>query len=141
MKKQIYFLAALFISATVFYSFSGNSEDRGYEVKANPEFSNLKILPKDISEEDLMHVMHSFNASLGVKCGFCHAPGADGKLNFASDENKHKNVARGMMKMTMGINKKYFKTKDPKEFEVTCFTCHRGNEHPAKTAPVPEPKD
>jgi len=124
----------------IIYSFTKDGTDKGYEVKSNPAFSNLKILPKDISEEDLMHVMHSFNASLGVKCGFCHAPGADGKLNFASDENKHKNVARGMMKMTMGINKKYFKIKDPKEFQVTCFTCHRGNEHPEKTLPIPEPK-
>lgn len=140
MKKQVSFWVLVFVSFAVLYSFMGHSEDKGQEIVANPEYSNLKILPKDISEEELVGVMKNFNASLGVKCSFCHAPGTDGKLNFASDENKHKDVARGMMKMTMGINKKYFKTKNPKEFQVTCFTCHNGNKHPEKTAPIPEPK-
>lgn len=140
MKKQIYFLLALMISTSVFYSFVGNKEDQGYEVKPNRKYSNLKILPKDISEEELMGVMRNFNASLGVKCSFCHAPGADGKIDFSSDENKQKDVAREMMKMTMGINKKYFKTKNPKEFQVNCFTCHQGNKHPQAMPPIPEQK-
>jgi len=70
------------------------------------------------SEEELMGVMRNFNASLGVKFSFCHAPGVDGKM----DSNKQKDVARGMMIMT--INKRYFKTKNPKEFQVNCFTCY-----------------
>ena len=138
MKKQIYFLLLLFISVGALYSFVGNGTEKGYEVKANPQFSNLKVLPKDISEDDLMHVMHNFNSSLGVKCTFCHEAGADGKLDFPSDGNKHKNKAREMMKMTMGINKKYFKTKDPQAFKVTCYTCHSGKPHPEKVSPMPE---
>lgn len=74
------------------------------------KFSNLKVLPKNTTPDQLKAVMHDFNASLGVKCGFCHAPSKDDpkKMDFASDENKHKNVARDMMKMTAKINKKYF---------------------------------
>ena len=96
---------------------------------------NLKVLPKDISDEKLDSIMNSYNIALGVKCNFCHAQSTTdpSKLDFASDENKHKNIARGMMKMTKRINKKFFKD-DPKG-AVTCYTCHNGSEEP-KAPPV-----
>jgi hypothetical protein len=34
---------------------------------------NLKVLPKNISKEDLDKVMDGFKASLGVRCNYCHA--------------------------------------------------------------------
>ena len=37
---------------------------------------NLKVLPKNISHDDLGKVMHGFNNALGVKCNFCHAASA-----------------------------------------------------------------
>ncbi|GAA0563431.1 hypothetical protein GCM10009415_52080 [Chitinophaga japonensis] len=94
----------------------------------NPK--NLKVLPKDISHEELENVMRGFKDALGVKCGFCHAPRKDDpkKLDFASDENEHKAVARDMMRMTARINKKYFKSHQVAA--VSCYTCHRGNEEP-----------
>jgi hypothetical protein len=98
---------------------------------------NLKILPKNISHEDLDKVMDGFKAALGVKCNFCHAPSADTAshhLDFASDEKPEKNIARKMMKMTAKINKKYFSfNKDDKGLTVpaiSCVTCHRGDPHP-----------
>jgi hypothetical protein len=100
---------------------------------------NLKILPKNISHEDLDKVMDGFKAALGVKCNFCHAPSkdsADHHLDFASDEKPEKNTARFMMRMTAKINKKYFSfNKDDKEEHapaITCITCHRGNPHPGE---------
>jgi cytochrome c2 len=95
---------------------------------------NLKVLPKNISHEELDNVMRGFKNALGVKCSFCHEPRKDDpkKLDFASDGNKHKEVARDMMRMTARINKKYFKGHET--LSVTCYTCHRGNEEP-KTLP------
>ncbi|MBS1915030.1 MAG: c-type cytochrome [Bacteroidetes bacterium] len=98
---------------------------------------NLKVLPKDISHEDLDKVMDQFKEALGVKCNFCHAPSKDSTnhhLDFASDEKPEKDIARHMMRMTAKINKKYFSfNKDDKGENVpaiSCITCHRGNPHP-----------
>lgn len=140
MKKNFPMLGLLVVSAILLFSFGKNQSDAGMEIKPNKNFSNLKVLPKDISDDDLKDVMRNFNASLGVKCGFCHAPGADGKMDFASDANGKKNLAREMMKMTKNINKKHFGTKNPAEFKVNCMTCHNGNTHPNRTAvPIPAP--
>ena len=102
---------------------------------------NLKVLPKDISHDDLEKVMHEFNNSLGVKCNFCHAAQKDNaqKLDFSSDEKPEKNMARSMYKMTGRINKKFFKYKESTENPVPpvgCITCHNGQPHPeAKPQP------
>jgi Photosynthetic reaction centre cytochrome C subunit len=100
---------------------------------------NLKILPKNISHEDLDKIMDGFKVALGVKCNFCHAPDKDSSshhLDFASDAKPEKNIARGMMKMTTKINKKYFSfNKDSLgkvEPVVECVTCHHGNAHPGE---------
>jgi hypothetical protein len=102
---------------------------------------NLKVLPKDISHDDLEKVMDSWKAALGVKCGFCHAPSKDStsrKLDFASDDKPEKKMARDMFRMAGRINKKYFHfDKDDKDDKgapavpaITCMTCHRGSPHP-----------
>ncbi|MEC5142389.1 c-type cytochrome [Chitinophaga sp. 212800010-3] len=100
---------------------------------------NLKVLPKDISHDELIGVMRSFNAALGVKCNFCHEPGKDDpkKLDFPSDANPHKGTAREMMRMTKRINRKFF--KESQTMAVTCYTCHHGNEEP-KTKPDVAPE-
>jgi cytochrome c2 len=98
------------------------------------KFTNLKVLPKNISKDDLDKVMDGFKAALGVKCNFCHAPRKDDpkKMDFASDEKNHKLIAREMMKMTAKINKKYFheKDKEGKVTNISCISCHNGKEEP-----------
>jgi hypothetical protein len=101
------------------------------------KFKNLKVLPKNISKDDLDKVMDGFKAALGVKCTFCHAPSkdtADHHPDFPSDAKPEKNIARKMMKMTQKINKKYFSYNKNEQGEVVpaieCMTCHRGSEHP-----------
>ena len=98
---------------------------------------NLKVLPKNISHDDLEKVMDGWKAALGVKCNFCHAPSADSTshhLDFASDAKPEKNIARHMYKMTGRINKKYFSfAKDDNGATIaviSCITCHRGSPHP-----------
>jgi len=96
---------------------------------------NLKVLPKNITKEDLDKVMDGFKASLGVRCNHCHASVKDNprKMDFASDENPKKDVARDMMRMTAKINKKYFmhQLKDGQGVvEISCTTCHNGKSEP-----------
>ena len=98
---------------------------------------NLKVLPKNISGEELHKIMDEWKTALGVKCNFCHAPAADTTshhLDFASDAKPEKDIARHMYKMAGKINKKFFKeAKDDKGNSitvVTCVTCHHGNPHP-----------
>ena len=136
MKKT--FLVALGLAALIFSSlaFTNSGDD--------PEYKNLKILPKNITHEQMDSVMHHFSASLGVKCNFCHVRNEEDKTwDWASDGNKHKLVAREMMTMTNKINEKYFDlTGGAKNLQaklmVTCYTCHNGKKEPMVTPPKKE---
>ncbi|MHA4847131.1 c-type cytochrome [Flavitalea antarctica] len=101
-----------------------------------PKYKNLKVLKKNITNDELEIVMKEFKTALGVKCNFCHAPSKTDpkKMDFASDENEHKEIARDMMRMSMRINKKYFKASKDSVATISCFTCHRGEKEP-KEAP------
>ena len=57
------------------------------------EFKNLKVLPKNISEQTLDTVMHEFTKALKVDCDFCHVKPADSteEWDMASDEKPEKN--------------------------------------------------
>jgi len=128
MRKQIFVLTAMVVLISIAAtSFTNSVKQDG--------FKNLKVLPKDISRDSLRAVMSRFNGSLGVKCGFCHAPDTlTGKLNFASDDKPEKEIARAMMNMTTDINKNYFNFNNSAQPDtiqaVTCYTCHNGNPHP-----------
>ena len=79
-------------------------------VKA-PQERNLKVLPKDISDEKLDSIMQTYNKALGVKCEFCHVkskvyPGTD--IDYRSDAEPMKENARDMMRMTIEINTNHF---------------------------------
>ncbi len=55
-------------------------------------------------------------------------------LDYASDAKPEKQIARRMMIMTVGINKKYFGLKHPligrSILAITCVTCHNGQPRP-----------
>ena len=99
-------------------------------------FENLKVLPKDISSKDLQGIMaDDFEDGLGVSCGFCHASAAGGHgLDFVSDAKPEKQIARRMMRMTLDLNKEYFKVHKPRigsnALTITCVTCHKGQPFP-----------
>ena len=101
------------------------------------KYKNLKVLPKNISEETMDKVMDEFEKALGVGCDFCHAQSKTdtSDLDFASDERPEKLVARKMITMTNKINKEYFNgsTKYGEAnavMAVQCMTCHHGEAHP-----------
>lgn len=108
-----------------------------YQQPAPPQPKNLKVLPKNISHEELDHVMDEWKGALGVKCNFCHAASADNpkKMDWASDAKPEKEMARQMFTMTGKINKKYFHSKKGADgmmamAAVNCNTCHHGEAHP-----------
>jgi hypothetical protein len=105
-----------------------------------PKPTNLQVLPKDISTQDLMTIMRGYTKALGVECGFCHAQNPQThRPDFASDAKPDKGIARTMITMTQEINAKYLSTVQdpdatPAEKTVTCGTCHRGKSMPAPFA-------
>lgn len=100
MKKSLLVVLSCVICVMAFQAFT---------VSHGPEFKNLQILPKDISEHDLDSVMHHFSQSLGVHCDFCHVRNETSKkMDFAADTKPEKNIARKMMLMAIDINKNYF---------------------------------
>ena len=103
---------------------------------------NLKILPKDISGEELHKIMRDYSMALGVRCNFCHVSekveGQDRpKFDFASDNKQEKKIAREMMLMVTAINTSYIGKIDggghPLE-QITCVTCHMGRTTPIISA-------
>lgn len=98
---------------------------------AGERYTNLQVLPKGISNATLNRIMiDEFEDGLGVACGYCHA-GPD----YASDAKPEKRIARAMMKMTLTMNKRFFKVKHPAfgSLTVTCVTCHKGDAFPDGT--------
>ncbi|HCN82603.1 MAG TPA: c-type cytochrome [Sphingobacteriaceae bacterium] len=101
-------------------------------------YKNLKVLPKNITKAELDTTMRRFRAALGVRCNFCHAQSATNpqQMDFPSDAKPEKTTARGMIKMAMAINKKYFHQKGNLKnlgaLRVSCKTCHNGKEKPEK---------
>ncbi len=109
------------------------AQDGGKRPEMKPV--NLQVLPQDISHDSLIAVMHDWENALGVECDFCHAASKTnpGRLDFASDEKRHKQTARYMLRMTDSINRQFFARWDlAKEGHpaVGCYTCHHGHEEP-----------
>ena len=100
-------------------------------------FRNLKVLPKNTSAKELSRIMvDDFTDGLGVSCGFCHKEDkASHQLDYVSDENPEKQIARKMMRMAIRINRRYFKSEHAvigdSSLVVTCYTCHKGTPVPA----------
>ncbi len=99
------------------------------------EFTNLKVLPEDISRRDLTRVMRGFALGLGVRCTYCHE-GEEGRpfseYDFPSDDKPEKRKARFMLEMVKylneerlpGLNEVASRVDPP--LRVECVTCHRG---------------
>lgn len=104
------------------------------------KFTNLQILPKTITQAELVPIMRGFALNLGVRCEHCHlGEGNDlSKFDFASDVRPAKTTARKMLAMVNTINGKLLEgvgtPAAPGAPKVTCFTCHRGAVKPL-TAP------
>jgi hypothetical protein len=110
-----------------------------------PAPTNLQVLPKNLTGEQVHQIMHTWEASLGAECSTCHAadpknigPNGKPRLNFADDSKPKKATARLMVKMVDDINKNYISKLEESKGPVTCATCHRGHLEPPPFTPPPD---
>jgi Photosynthetic reaction centre cytochrome C subunit len=119
--------------------------------RSYPPPTNLKVLPANLTGQQVHEIMEGWAGDLGVHCDNCHAadpknlgPNGKPRLNFASDEKDEKQMARIMAQMTDDIKKNYvakvaaMDKMDEPAAPLTCGTCHRGHLDPEKFTPAPE---
>jgi hypothetical protein len=118
------------------------------EARVYPAPTNLKVLPKDLTGQQVHEIMEQWSAVLGLRCNSCHFEdrnniGPDGHpwLDFADDSKGMKQAARTMYAMTEKINTEYVAKIDGSGITVTCGTCHRGqmSPEPFKNQPSDSP--
>src|SRR5215475_3503739 len=142
-------VTALAVGLALAFSFSdlmspqralATADERGDEQEANNQsaeqtmeqkYKNIQVL-KGLPATQLRPMMNYISGALGVNCAFCHVRNGD-QWEFDKDDNNHKKIARRMIQMTMDINKNSFQGR----MQVTCYTCHRGDEHTASIPPLP----
>jgi tetratricopeptide (TPR) repeat protein len=104
------------------------------------KFTNLQILAKDTTHDQLVQTMRSFASALGVRCSHCHkntSPEDFKTFDFASDDKEEKRVARVMMGMTREINGHLLpETGRSPVRAVACMTCHHGLARPEELVDV-----
>jgi len=122
----------------------------GRPMRNLPAPTNLQVLPKNLTGDQVHEIMEGFAGSLGVHCDFCHAadpknlmPNGHPRLNFADDSKDDKKIARVMISMVQQINGEYIsKTTamdpDAMGMKVSCGTCHRGHQMPEEFVPPQE---
>lgn len=110
-----------------------------------PPPTNLQVLPKDSTADQVHQIMRQWAGELGTECSTCHAadpknigPNGRPRLNFADDSKKEKATARLMYKMVDEINTQYVGKIDSSGMPVTCGTCHRGKLTPDPYIPPKE---
>jgi hypothetical protein len=105
-------------------------------------FSNLRVLPRDISRDQLNDAMLDNLLGLGLPrlqgegCLYCHVGNMEqprSQWDYASDDKPMKLKARAMMAMVQAINTDFLArlaTRIDTGYRVTCQTCHAGRSDP-----------
>ncbi|MGD0939775.1 MAG: c-type cytochrome [Terracidiphilus sp.] len=113
---------------------TGGAPHEDHDHQHHPVPTNLKVLPKTLTGEQVHEIMEGWEAALGTHCDNCHTadpknigPNGRPRLNFADDTKPAKSTARLMYKMTLDINENYISMVDNSGAPVTCGTCHRGH--------------
>ena len=157
MSRQVPVRAALVFAIVIVAPRAMAQQRAGATANAPVTHENLKILPADIPQPQLLQTMQGFAQALGVQCGYCHAsaPAPEGgrgaaggrgrgqaaapQFNFPSDEKPAKKVAREMMTMVRDLNARVpaavGKTANA-AVNIQCITCHRGVATPRQLADV-----
>jgi hypothetical protein len=96
--------------------------------------TNLKVLPKNLTGDQVHDMMEGWEAALGTHCSTCHAsdpnnigPNGRPRLNYADDSKPEKATARLMYTMTEDINVNYLSKIESSGVPIACGTCHRGH--------------
>lgn len=96
-------------------------------------FTNLQVLPEDISTVDMFETMKQMTTAIGAECKYCHRTDI---RDFASDEMEAKRRAREMMRMVERMNGELSARGTNEVLPISCFTCHQGQRKPTSTAPL-----
>lgn len=94
---------------------------------------NLQVLPADILPRHIGPLMKRYEKDLGVTCSYCHVEDRDtGNIDYASDDNPKKQVARLMIGMLADINDRHLAQLGDRRYAVpvTCGSCHQGQASP-----------
>ena len=68
------------------------------------KYTNLKVLPPDITKAQLLPIMKGFCKSSGHRCSYCHAVTDDlSSGDFASDEKPPKSEARELLRLVREV--------------------------------------
>ena len=100
------------------------------------EPKNLKVLPEDISPDELRETMRGFATNTGSRCSHCHVGENEADLStydFSLDDKEKKKKARAMIRMVNDINSYLEESLGKPAAElvaVNCATCHRGQSKP-----------
>ena len=94
-----------------------------------PNPTNLKVLPANLTGEQVHDIMEKWEGELGTGCKTCHTadpknlgPNGRPRMNFADDSKEEKQTARKMVKMVEEINASYISKIDSSGAPVTCGT-------------------
>jgi hypothetical protein len=103
---------------------------------------NLQVLPSNLTNQEVVQVMQTFTAALGVTCAHCHVfLGPGNPMNdMASDMKPQKDIARGMLRMAADTNARLatiIKKPADERTRVECMTCHRGAAIPVAATVAP----
>jgi hypothetical protein len=134
-------MAAVFAVTTVAQAPQGNPPQQGPAGSPPPRTfpvpTNLKVLPTNLTGQQVRDIMEKWEGSLGAHCSTCHTadpknvgPNGRPRLNFADDSKEEKLTARAMYKMTEDINVNYVSKVPNSDMPVACGTCHRGHLDP-----------
>ena len=105
-------------------------------------YSNLQVLPPDISQDELGDTMLGFLSGLGLRrragvgCLHCHVGDIDvprSQWDYASDAKPAKETARRMIAMVRAINEEHLAglvSRQAPDLTVGCYTCHAGRLDP-----------
>jgi photosynthetic reaction center cytochrome c subunit len=96
-------------------------------------FKNIQVL-RGIPVNEFMGTMGFFAASLSMNCTDCHVSESAGNWDRYADDTPLKQTARRMVIMMNAINRSDFGSTRL----VTCYTCHRGAQHPEVTPSLAE---
>lgn len=121
---SVFVVALTFLVTAAYAQIPATYSDK----KSSEIFKNVKVL-SDIPSDQLLPTMQFITSALGVQCSYCHVEKA-----FDRDDKEPKQIARRMMRMTLGINSREFEGHQ----NVTCYSCHRGTPKPLATPPVPD---
>ena len=102
-----------------------------------PAPTNLKVLPKGLTGDQVRDIMEGWESELGTACSTCHVrnpndlgPNGRPRFNYADDSKEEKRTARVMYAMVDSINTNFVSKVPNSGVAVSCGTCHRGHLSP-----------